>query len=98
MNGGRLPTPLPPPHSTPTEHQGTDPQDGHRKLRQACAEVLRGPGESRVTVNEFQRRAEQEPGFHGLMEQSDDTRGSPHSNHQGTVKVQALAGDTWAGV
>ena len=51
-----------------------------------------------MTVNEFQRRAEQEPGFHGLMEQSDDTRGSPHSNHQGTVKVQALAGDTWAGV
>ena len=36
--------------SRPTEQQGTDTQDGCHKLRQASAEVLRGPGESRMIV------------------------------------------------
>lgn len=62
---------------------------------QTQTSLCRGPeraGRESCDCEEFQRRAEPEPGFHGLVEQSDDTRGSLHSNYPGNGQG---AGSGW---
>ena len=84
MNEGQLSTPLLPPPPPPPPPQNSKALT-LRTVPQTQTSQCRGPERTRRTSYdcEFQRRAEWGPGSHGHVEQSDDTRGSLHSNYLG---------------